>query len=100
MNRERKDKILKLLEKEYANATTELIYSNTFELLIATILSAQCTDRQVNKVTPRLFDKYPKPQDYISITAEELEKIIKSCGFYKTKARNIINTCRILVSKY
>lgn len=92
--------ILRLLEKHYSDATTELKYKNPFELLIATILAAQCTDRQVNKVTPELFRKYSSPAEMAVLKPEELEKEIYSCGFYKTKSRNIIETCKILLSKY
>jgi len=92
--------ILKLLEKHYYGAKTELKYHNPFQLLIATILSAQCTDKQVNKVTPALFAKYKKPEDFVNLTPEQLGEEIKSCGFYKTKSKNIIETCRILTEKY
>ncbi len=92
--------ILKLLEEEYTEATTELDYTNPFELLVATILAAQCTDRQVNKVTPGLFRKYPGPAEMAALTPEELGKEIYSCGFYKTKSRNIIETSRLLLAEY
>ena len=92
--------ILRLLEEHYSNATTELNFDNPFELLIATILAAQCTDRQVNKVTPGLFSKYPGPEDFAVLSPEELGKEIYSCGFYKTKSRNIIETCRLLLAKH
>ncbi|HHY83110.1 MAG TPA: endonuclease III [Clostridiales bacterium] len=98
--KERINKILKLLKENYADAATELRFSNPFELLIATILAAQCTDRQVNKVTPKLFSKYPGPEEMAALTPEELGEEIKSCGFYKTKSRNIINTCKILLAEY
>lgn len=94
------DKILELLEERYRGAGTELKHENPFQLLIATMLSAQCTDKQVNKVTPSLFGKYPRPEDFAALEPEELEPHIKSCGFYKTKSRNIIATCRILVEKF
>ncbi|HHU48565.1 MAG: endonuclease III [Caldicoprobacterales bacterium] len=92
--------ILRLLEEHYSDATTELNYKNPFELLIATILAAQCTDRQVNKVTPGLFGKYPGPAEMAALTPEELGKEIHSCGFYKTKSRNIIETCKLLLAKH
>jgi len=92
--------ILRLLEEHYSDATTELKFNNPFELLIATMLAAQCTDRQVNKVTPELFRKYPGPAEMAALTPEELEREIYSCGFYKTKSRNIIETCKILLAKY
>ena len=94
------EKILELLEERYSGAGPELRHENPFQLLIATILSAQCTDRQVNRVTPVLFKKYPKVEDIAALDPQELEPIIKSCGFYKTKSRNIVATCRLLIEKY
>ncbi|HZK33675.1 MAG TPA: endonuclease III [Bacillota bacterium] len=94
------DIILKLLEANYRGAETALSYKNPFELLIATILSAQCTDKQVNKITPALFKKFPRPEDYIDLSVDTLSKYIKSCGFYKTKSRHIIATCNILVGDH
>jgi endonuclease-3 len=94
------NEILRLLKQHYKDATTELDYVNPFQLLIATILAAQCTDRQVNKVTPGLFSKYPGPAEMAALTPEELGKEIHSCGFYKTKSRNIIETCRILLAEH
>ena len=96
----RNQEILRVLEENYTTAGTELDYTNPFELLIATILAAQCTDRQVNKVTPGLFGKYPSPERMVTLTEEELGVIIHSCGFYKTKSRNILQTCRILLAEY
>jgi endonuclease-3 len=92
--------ILRILEENYTTAGTELDYTNPFELLIATILAAQCTDKQVNKVTPGLFAKYPGPEEMVTLTEEELGAIVHSCGFYKTKSRNILQTCRILLADY
>lgn len=97
---ERIKSILELLEKHYYDAKPGLNFENPFQLLIATILSAQCTDKQVNKVTPNLFAKYKKPEDFAKVKPEELEEDIRSCGFYRTKSRNIIETCKILVEKY
>lgn len=97
MTREEIDLVLARLACQYPEAGTELDFSNPFELLIATILSAQCTDRQVNKVTPHLFAQYPAPEDIACLSEETLGKIIHSCGFYRTKAKNIIKACKILV---
>lgn len=94
------EKMLELLEMHYEDAVTELHFRNPFELLIATILAAQCTDKQVNKITPGLFQKYPGPEEMAALTPEELGKEIRSCGFYKTKSRNIINTCKMLLAEY
>ena len=97
---ERVDEILSLLKKEYPNVKIALGYSNPLELLIATILSAQCTDRKVNEVTKTLFEKYRTPQDYIAATQEKLEEEIYSTGFYRNKARNIRNLCKMLVKDF
>ncbi len=92
--------VLKILQQAYPNAKSELNYSNAFELLIATILSAQCTDTRVNKVTNKLFKKYKEPKDYLKLKEEELGEIIRSCGFYKNKSKYILETCKILVESY
>jgi len=92
--------IIKLLLELYPDAKAELNFSNPFELLIATILSAQSTDVQVNKITDKLFEKYKTPEDFIKLTEDELAEKIKSCGFYRNKSKNILATCRILVDKY
>lgn len=92
--------ILKRLEEHYPDAKPGLFFDSAFELLIATILSAQTTDRQVNAVTEGLFAACPDAKSMLKLKQSELEKIIKSCGFYKTKASNVLKTCRILVEKY
>ncbi|MBM7582137.1 endonuclease-3 [Caldicoprobacter guelmensis] len=97
---ERRKKILEELEKRYKGATTALKYKTPFQLLVATMLSAQSTDKQVNKVTAILFEKYPGPEDFARLSPEELEKEIYSCGFYKTKSRNIIKASQIIIDKY
>ncbi|HZJ57698.1 MAG TPA: endonuclease III [Clostridia bacterium] len=94
------DKILELLEERYSGAGPELHHKNPFQLLIATILSAQCTDRQVNRVTPNLFKRYPKAEDLAALDPQELEPHIKSCGFYKTKSKNIVATCRLILERF
>jgi endonuclease-3 len=81
--------IIRRLKKEYPDAHCELIHSNAFELLVATILSAQCTDERVNIVTANLFRKYRKPQDYLEVAPEELEQDIRSTGFFRNKAKSI-----------
>ena len=93
-------KVLELLEKEHSNAKIALHHSNPLELLIATILSAQATDEQINIVTKELFKKYKKAEDYANADLEELEQDIKSSGFYRNKARNIKKCCQMLVEKY
>jgi endonuclease-3 len=94
------NKIIALLKNEYPEIKIALHYSNPLELLIATILSAQCTDKQVNGVTKKLFVKYRTPQDFIGISQEKLEKDIYSTGFYRSKAKNIIGACKIIASEY
>jgi endonuclease-3 len=93
-------KIIKLLRKEYPSAQTALHYRTPFELLIATILAAQCTDERVNKVTPGLFKKYPAVENFARARQEELEKEIRSTGFFRNKARNIIALSKKLVEEY
>ncbi|MBX6395475.1 MAG: endonuclease III [Alicyclobacillaceae bacterium] len=90
-------KILDVLEQTYPDAKCALNHRNPFELLIATMLSAQCTDERVNMVTGPLFAQFPTPEDFARLTPEELEPYIQSCGLFKTKARNIVAACRILV---
>ncbi len=92
--------ILNRLRKEYPEATIALHYSNPLELLISTILSAQCTDVRVNMVTVVLFKKYRSVHDYANANQHELEKDIHSTGFYRAKARNIIACCKALVENH
>ncbi len=99
-NKSNAPNIIKLLKKEYPGAKTELLHSNPFELLIATILSAQSTDKTINRITPELFKKYPTPQKLAKADINDVEKIIRSSGFYKTKAKNIIETSKIIVEKF
>ncbi|MFA4957333.1 MAG: endonuclease III [Candidatus Methanoperedens sp.] len=97
---EKANEILALLKNEYPGVQIALHYSNPLELLISTILSAQCTDKQVNGVTKKLFVKYRTLQDFVGISQEELEKDIYSTGFYRNKAKNIIGACKIIASDY
>jgi len=92
--------IIKIFEKEYPETKTALAFKNPFQLLIATILSAQTTDKQVNKITPLLFSKFKKPEDFVSASIEEIEEMIKSVNFYKNKAKNIKKLCETLVKQY
>lgn len=91
---------LELLAKTYPNAKPALHFRNPFELLIATMLSAQCTDVQVNKCTDVLFPIYGTPEAFAELDEATLEPYIKSCGFFRTKGRNILATSRILVTQY
>ena len=92
--------IIELLEKEHPNAKTALNYTSTLEILVATILSAQCTDKQVNIVTKSLFTKYKTPEDYANADLTALEQDIRSTGFYRNKAKNIKNAGQLLVEKF
>jgi endonuclease-3 len=99
-NKTRLLKIIELLEKEHSDAKIALNYTSPLELLVATILSAQCTDKRVNIVTKTLFKKYRKAEDYANADLEELEEDMRSTGFYRNKARNIKKCCQILVEKF
>ena len=92
--------ILTGLDRAYPNAECALKYSNPLELLIATILSAQCTDERVNLVTRDLFRKYRTPKDYADAPREELENDIRSTGFYHNKTKSIQGACRMLIEKF
>lgn len=92
--------IIDRLKAEYPDAHCALNFSNGFELLIATILSAQCTDARVNIVTRDLFMKYHSPEDYLKVSQEELEDDIRSTGFYKNKAKNIRECCRGIIERF
>jgi endonuclease-3 len=99
-NKDFAKKIIDILKKEYPKVKSALEYSNPFELLISTILSAQCTDERVNLVTKELFKKYKKPQDFVNLSNAELEKEIFSTGFYKQKAKSIKACCQELINNH
>jgi len=99
-NQSRVLRIIELLEKEHPDAKIALKFSNPLELLVATILSAQCTDNRVNMVTQSLFKKYKKAEDYANVEVELLEEDIRSTCFFRNKAKNIKKCCRLLVEKY
>lgn len=92
--------LLERLEACYPDAHCELSYENPLELLIATILSAQCTDERVNQVTARLFQKYRRPEDYLEVPEEELQEDIRQTGFFRNKAKNIRGACRRILEAY
>jgi endonuclease III len=96
----RAKKILALLHKRYPDPKVALIFRTPLELLVATILSAQCTDVRVNKVTPGLFKKYRNASDFANAKQEELEQDIRSTGFYHNKAKSVIACCKSLVEKH
>lgn len=98
--KEKSKRILQLLEETYKGLGTALNYKNPFELLVATILSAQSTDNQVNKITRELFIKYPTPKALIALGQEELAQEIKGVGLYKNKARNILATAKMIEAEF
>jgi endonuclease-3 len=100
MKQEKVNEIIKILNKEYGNVDIALEFSTVFELLVATILSAQCTDKRVNIVTSTLFKKYKTIKDYAKADIKEFENDIKSTGFYRNKAKNIIATANIILEKF
>jgi len=93
-------KILSLLKQHYPNATIALKFSNTWELLVAVVLSAQCTDKRVNMVTEKLFKKYKSIHDYANAEQEEFEQDIRSTGFFRNKAKHIITTARKVLEEF
>jgi endonuclease-3 len=92
--------VIRRLKRAYPDAHCSLNHSNPFELLVATILSAQCTDERVNIVTADLFRKYKKPEDYLKVAPRELEKDIQSTGFFRNKTKSIQGTSRMLTEQY
>ena len=92
--------IIRLLEKVYPESKTALSFSNPFQLLVATILSAQTTDEQVNRITPSLFRKFPGPEDFSRATEEEIIREIRSVNFYRTKAKNIRRLAELLCRNF
>lgn len=93
-------RVLEVLKEEYPDAKCELNYQTPFQLLVATILSAQTTDKKVNEVTAELFDKYPTVEEFSKLTQEELEGYIKQIGLYRNKAKNLIMMCQQLKQNF
>lgn len=100
MKKEEKKTALAELEKLYKDSKPALHYTTAYELLVAVILSAQCTDERVNKVTAVLFEKYSTPEAMLTLTQTELEKYIFSCGFYRMKAEHILSASRDIIEKF
>src|SRR5690606_28852095 len=98
--KKRTAEVITRLRREYPDAHCALNHSNAFELLIATILSAQCTDARVNIVTADLFRKYRTPSDYLKVSQEELQEDIRSTGFFRNKAKNIQAACERIIEVY
>ena len=99
-NKERVSRIIAILEKEYPNARTALSFETPLELLVSTVLSAQCTDERVNKVTQHLFEKYRSAEDYARADLAELEEDIRPTGFFRNKAKSIKAFCTVLDEQY
>lgn len=100
MNNNDNIELISRLEKLIPNPKSELNYGNEFELLIAVMLSAQCTDKRVNIVTEKLFNIYKTPYDFAKCSISELENYIKSCNYYHNKAKNIINACNQIINDF
>ena len=98
--RQRALEIMVRLKRLYPNATCSLNYETPVQLLVATILSAQCTDERVNKVTPNLFARFPDAKSLAGADPEELENLVRSTGFYRNKAKNIRGACQMIVTEY
>lgn len=98
--REKAIKAVELFEKEYPDAICSLTYSDAFQLLVATRLSAQCTDARVNMVTPALFARFPDAASFANAEIKEVEELIKTCGLYKTKAQDLINIGKDITEKF
>ena len=92
--------VLRLLKREYPVATCELTHGSAFQLLAATILSAQCTDVRVNMVTPALFDAYPTPEKLAIADVADVEQLVRSTGFYQTKAKNLVGVANQVMTRY
>ena len=99
-NNARIKKIRQILKAKYPDVKTQLLHKNAFQLLMATILSAQCTDRQVNSVTPKLFEQLQTPEDFAKAPIKQIETLIHSTGFYHNKAKNLKNCAKTLIELY
>lgn len=100
INQDIVNSILEALEKEYPDAICSLDYKKPLQLLIATRLAAQCTDSRVNKTTPELFSKYRTAEDFANARVSDIEKIVKPCGFYHMKAKDIVEMCKVIYEKF
>ena len=94
------EEIIDVMEELFPDAHCELNFTNEFELVLAVLLSAQTTDKSVNKLTAQLFQKYKTPEDYLEVTLEELEQDLRTIGLYRSKAKNIQALCRLLIEEY
>lgn len=91
---------LRILSEVYHDAKAALLYSTPFELLVAVVLSAQCTDERVNIITRRLFPTYSNPRDMLAVGVKKMEELIHDCGLYRAKAANLMGLCKMLIEKY
>ena len=96
----RRKEILNILGKTYSGSTTGLLFHSSFELLVAVILSAQCTDIRVNIITGRLFPRWNSPEKMLALSLPEMEELIHDCGLFRAKAKNIMGACRLLVEEF
>ncbi|OCC15311.1 Endonuclease III [Dissulfuribacter thermophilus] len=94
------NEILSRLEKAYPNAKIALNFSSPYELLVAVVLSAQCTDKRVNEVTPQVFKKLPTPEAMANAPIEEIEELIRPTGFFRNKAKNLKRACQMIIEKF
>lgn len=100
MRKAKREQILNLLEETYRGTKTALNYNSPFELLVAVIMSAQCTDERVNKITARIFPELNTPEKMGALTQAEMEEKIRDCGLFRSKAKNLLATCRMLVENF
>lgn len=100
LRKSKREAILKILEETYKDTKTALNYNSPFELLVAVILSAQCTDERVNKITARIFPRLNTPEKMGKLSLEEMENEIRDCGLYHAKAKNLLATCQMLVQEF
>lgn len=98
--KQRKSKVLKILKNTYQGSASALEFNSVFQLLVAVILSAQTNDNQVNKITRELFARFSKPEDFASLSPQDLEQLIKTCGLYKNKAQNIIASSQKIIHDF
>ena len=98
--KQKAQEIISRLEHEYGKAKTALKFNNPFELLVAVVLSAQCTDDRVNKITPSLFKRFPGPKEMASANVSDIEELVRSCSFFRNKAKNIHDAAQMIVDKF
>ncbi len=94
------EEIIRRLEKEYGQVRTALKFNNPFELLVAVVLSAQCTDERVNAITPQLFKRFPGPREMAQADLSEIEQLVRSCSFFRNKAKNIHEAAKMIVGEF